>query len=222
MSKQAVLEAARADLGYPEYPPGSNRSKFGKWYGLDGEPWCVMALCYWFNKAGEGAAFFGGAKTARCSVLLQWYREQGQLVPLSEAQPADIAILNFNGKGTPDHCGLVEQLLTDGLLTIEGNTSPGIGMEGSQDNGGCVAQKKRYPSQIVAVCRPQYKEESKSMDDYSGHWAEDAITWALRTGLIKGYSDGTVRPDDHLTRAELVTILKRYDDYRFGGTNKNN
>ena len=215
MSLSKVIEIARADLGYTENPPGSNMTKYGEAYGMNGVPWCVEALWDWFNRAGERMAFFGGGKTASCSVLLRWYREQGLTVPVEDVQKGDIALLNFNGKGTPDHCGLVVGFPIEepyGFVyveTIEGNTTPGY--EGSQDNGGCVALKRRTPGKIVAVCRPQYKpEEPEIVDDVSGHWAKASIEWAKEKGLIKGYPDGSFKPNNTLTRAEACVMLERF------------
>lgn len=42
--------------------------------------------------------------------------------------------------------------------------------------------------------------------DVKGHWAEKAINQAYGNGRIKGYPDGTFRPDGQITRAEAVTI----------------
>lgn len=205
-----VLELARAELGTTEDPPGSNLTKYGFWYGVDGVPWCVIFLCWLFNQAGERMAFFGGGRTASCSTLLRWYLEQGLMYSAAEVQPGDIVILNFHGTQDPEHCGLVIPRYSgdgDWVRTIEGNTSPGL--EGSQDNGGSVAMKLRYPSQIVAVCRPQYKEEEKPVDDIAGHWAEKAIRRCMERGLLKGYPDGSFQPDKPVTRAELAVILDR-------------
>ncbi|MBR4656936.1 MAG: S-layer homology domain-containing protein [Oscillospiraceae bacterium] len=209
MSPKAVIDTAMADLGYTESPPGSNRTVYGAEYGLDGQPWCVMALWYWFRRAGEGSAFFGGGKTASCGTLLRWYREQGLTVPVSEIQAGDIVILNFSGTQDTEHCGLVLSVnSTDDryINTIEGNTTPGD--EGSQDNGGCVALKHRLRRQVVGVCRPQYKPEQ--VDDWSGHHAAAAIRWGLETGLIVGYPDGSVRPDEPVPLWRLLTILQRF------------
>jgi len=51
MSKRkAVLNEAESHIGYVETP--NNRTKFGKWYGLDGKPWCAMFVSYCMNQAG--------------------------------------------------------------------------------------------------------------------------------------------------------------------------
>ena len=82
----------------------------------------------------------------------------------------------------------------------------------SQDNGGCVCYKTRQRSQIVGVCRPQYKEEEPvKKSDYEKHWAREDIDWAISKGLLKGYPDGTFRPDQPVTRAELAVILRRLE-----------
>ncbi len=216
MSLSKVIETARADLGYTESPPGSNMTKYGEAYGMNGVPWCVEALWFWFNEAGERMAFFGGGRTASCSMLLRWYKEQGLTVHVEDVQKGDIVLLNFHGGKDPEHCGLVVGFPVEepyGFVyveTIEGNTTPGY--EGSQDNGGCVALKRRTPGKIVAVCRPQYKpEEPEKIDDITGHWAEKAIRRCMERGLLRGYPDGSFQPDKPVTRAELAVILDRLD-----------
>lgn len=210
MSLSKVLELARADLGYTESPPGSNRTKYWDAYDpkMQGQPWCVAALWFWFNAAGERMAFFGGGKTASCSVLLRWYREQGLTVPVSEVQAGDIVLLNFHGGKEPEHCGLVVDADGTYVATIEGNTSPGL--EGSQDNGGCVAWKRRLLSQIIAVCRPQYKaDDPQPVDDVTGHWFTPSVEWAREKGLVKNYPDGSFKPNQPITRAEACVMLER-------------
>ena len=226
MSLSKVIELARGELGQTENPAGSNRVKYWDAYDpkMQGQPWCVAFLWWVFQQAGERMAFFGGGKTASCSVLLRWYKEQGLTVPVEDVQPGDIVILNFHGKSESEHCGLVVEtgavgvdkssanagdwLKFDGIRTIEGNTTPGE--EGSQDNGGCVALKVRFLRNIVAVCRPQYQpEDPEPVDDITGHWAEDSIRWCMERGLMQGYPDGSFQPDKGVTRAELAAVLRR-------------
>ncbi len=222
MSSSKVIEIARGELGVTENPPGSNRVKYWEDYDpkYQGQPWCVAFLWWCFAQAGERMAFFGGGKTASCGTLLRWYREQGLTVPVEQVQPGDIVILNFSGTQDTQHCGIVVEVedvvFCDGtydrskrIKTIEGNTTPGL--EGSQDNGGSVALKTRYPSQIVGVCRPQYQPEPVQVDDITGHWAEKAIRRCMERGLLRGYPDGSFQPDKPVTRAELAVILDRMD-----------
>lgn len=206
MSMKKVIEIARGDIGEKEWPAGSNRTVFGERYGMNGQPWCVIWLWDVFQRAGERMAFFGGGKTASCTILLRWYREQGLTVPAAQAQPGDIVLLNFSDGISPDHCGLVVERNGSPVKTVEGNTSSA----GSQDNGGMVCEKTRYPYQIVGVCRPQYKSDDPQLvDDVTGHWAEDAIRWCMERGLMKGYPDGSFQLDKPVTRAELAVILHR-------------
>jgi hypothetical protein len=46
--------------------------------------------------------------------------------------------------------------------------------------------------------------------DAMGHWAEQAIMRLYDRGIIKGYPDGLVRPDQMISRAEFSSLLARY------------
>lgn len=43
--------------------------------------------------------------------------------------------------------------------------------------------------------------------DVKGHWAERQITEFIEKGYVKGYPDGTFKPDDSITRSEFVVIF---------------
>ena len=45
--------------------------------------------------------------------------------------------------------------------------------------------------------------------DIQGHWAEPAIQKAVAAGIVKGYGDGTFRPDQPITNAEFRLMLHR-------------
>ncbi len=47
-----------------------------------------------------------------------------------------------------------------------------------------------------------------------GRWYAEAVRWAVRYGIVNGYSEETFGPGDELTREQLVTILRRYAAYR--------
>ena len=50
---------------------------------------------------------------------------------------------------------------------------------------------------------------SSNFTDISGHWAEKYIERAATLGWIAGYSDGTFRPSNYITRAEAMTMINR-------------
>lgn len=45
--------------------------------------------------------------------------------------------------------------------------------------------------------------------DISGHWAEKYIKSAISKGIVKGYSDGTFKPDKAVTRAEFASMVNK-------------
>ena len=215
MSYKRVIETAKSELGNTEYPPNSNLTKYGKEYGMDGYYWCVIFLWWVFLHSGESDAFYGGNKAASCNTLYKWYSERGYVVKnVESAKPGDIVFMNFNGKKDLDHVGLVIENLGGSLKTIEGNTTPGL--EGSQDNGGSVALKRRYSKNIVAIVRPPYKDDTVANDtkddELASHWARDYILKVKAAGLMNGYSDGSFKPNDPITRAELAAVIARLLD----------
>ncbi len=46
--------------------------------------------------------------------------------------------------------------------------------------------------------------------DARGHWAEEAIFFAADQKWMNGFSNGTFRPDDSLTRAQAATVMVNY------------
>ncbi|WP_181907438.1 S-layer homology domain-containing protein [Cohnella lupini] len=58
--------------------------------------------------------------------------------------------------------------------------------------------------------------EQPVLSDINGHWAEKAIQEGAAVGLVSGYSDGTFRPEQSVTRAEFVTMLHRLLEWSAG------
>ena len=59
-------------------------------------------------------------------------------------------------------------------------------------------------------CGAQYVNYAMDFTDVSGHWAEEAIRWAQSVGVVTGYPDGTFRPNNSITRQEMVAMLYRF------------
>ncbi|OON98940.1 MAG: hypothetical protein ATN35_02725 [Epulopiscium sp. Nele67-Bin004] len=51
-------------------------------------------------------------------------------------------------------------------------------------------------------------------DVVSGAWYEASVNWAVSAGVYGGFEDGTFRPNDPITREQLVTIMYNYATYR--------
>ncbi|MGI5936995.1 MAG: phosphodiester glycosidase family protein [Oscillospiraceae bacterium] len=51
-----------------------------------------------------------------------------------------------------------------------------------------------------------------------GKWYTDAVIWASQNGIVKGYEDGSLRPDDDVTREQMATIMYRYAAWAGYGT----
>lgn len=61
---------------------------------------------------------------------------------------------------------------------------------------------------------PTPATERPQLDDFAdrlsiAQWAEPYLSKALQEGLLNGYPDGTLRPGDSISRAELATLVKR-------------
>ncbi|MGB3977583.1 MAG: S-layer homology domain-containing protein, partial [Tepidanaerobacteraceae bacterium] len=52
-------------------------------------------------------------------------------------------------------------------------------------------------------------QAAAELNDISGHWAEATIAKWVQQGLISGYTDGTFRPDNSITRAEFMALVNR-------------
>ena len=45
-------------------------------------------------------------------------------------------------------------------------------------------------------------------DVVAGAWYENAVLWAQEKGIVYGYSDGTFKPNNNITRAELTSVVQ--------------
>ena len=200
-----VLNIACGQLGVTESPAGSNRTKYGKWMGLDGQPWCMSFVQWCFAQAGTPLPH----KTGSCSALLNWYQKNRPECVVKDPQPGDIAIFTFG------HTGIVERALPGSVMCIEGNTSPG--QSGSQDNGGGVYRRQRNLALVRAFIRPFPKKEDimtgkeiyDALSDYLSrqtvpNWAKKELEEAVKMGITDGSN-----PMQLIPRYQAVILAKR-------------
>lgn len=200
---ERVLAIARGELGNKEDPAGSNRTKYGKWFGLDGYAWCVMFIMWVFWKAG--ALGLLPKRTASCGDLMNAAKKAGQWVT-EDYRPGDVVIYDFPGGAATDHCGIVESVRPDYVIAIEGNTS----VAGSQSNGGQVLKRTREKRYVVGAVRPKF-EEDKRMDNNPNPAHKEGVEWAKKNGILTGDAAGDLKLSEPLTRQQFCTMLLRYD-----------
>lgn len=64
---------------------------------------------------------------------------------------------------------------------------------------------------LTDEAREQYTTTAGNFTDVkAGMWCNRAIATLTNMGIIKGYTDGTFRPNADITRAELATIIARF------------
>jgi len=224
MTRQAILDLARREIGTAEEPAGSNCVKYNtSYYGRavsgGSYPWCCVFLWWLFQSSGEPELFYGGGKTASCGTLAS-YAKKNKLLTSGDYRPGDLVFFRFSGKAI-QHVGIVEQVCEDGaLVTIEGNTSTE-----SDTNGGAVMRRNRAPALVVGAYRPAYEEETMTQEQFDAmmeSWLErrakkepsdysaEARTWAESKGIILGDSAGNKQYQSFCTREQMITFLNRF------------
>ena len=153
MSLNKVIELCEASVNYTEGP--NNDTTFGKWFGLNNQPWCAMSASKMYFDAGIIASVANTKKGfASCDAWLKYLTKNNQLVPIGQAKRGDLVFFQFDEDAQPDHVGIVKfhHTTLKYLQVFEGNTSSG--KSGSQSNGDGYFLKKRDYSLIMAIGRP--------------------------------------------------------------------
>lgn len=123
-----LLSVARSQLGYVESPPGSNRTKFGAWYGMDGSAWCAMFVS-WCAANSENTDVV--PRFAYCPSGAAWFQQRSAWS--SSPLPGSIVFYDTAGLGRVSHVGIVESVAADGRwYSLEGNTDVAGGRTGGQ------------------------------------------------------------------------------------------
>ena len=145
-----VVRVALSQLGYTEQGGAhhdGNETIFGKWFGLDRNPWCDMFVSWAAYTAGAPQGPRGSKGFASCSAHLAWARKQGLVV----SKPMVGALVFF----TYSHVGIITRVRTDGTFDVcAGNTTAQHTGDDRQDrNGGVVANKTYTRSKVLAFAK---------------------------------------------------------------------
>ena len=139
--KQAV-KLARGKIGTVETPV--NVQEFGKWYGMNGVPWCAIFVSWCFANAGS-KSFARRSRWAYVPYVLNDAHAARNGLTIARAPEAgDLVLFDWDSDGVCDHIGIVEK--PSPLVTIEGNTSPT-----DNSNGGQVMRRTDRASSDIAA-----------------------------------------------------------------------
>lgn len=175
----SVLAIAAREIGCVEKPV--NRTKYGQWFELDGNPWCAMFLCWCFDQAGIAPPGSSPKGFALVQAGVNWAK--GHERWMSAPEVGRLACFQFDRDAAADHIGIVESFTTSTVTCIEGNTNTA----GERD-GGAVMRKVRHRSQVLGYIDPIYTqgedmtpEEHQLLKDVQG--PQNAKIIAILTDL---------------------------------------
>lgn len=148
-------------------------------------------------------------KLGKNRIDLQFYDEKGALI-----NKKSLRILRFvNYPDVPDDHWASEAIGAVGTLGIvkcypAGDFRP-EGLITRAEMVACLARVK-YPdeSKLPPV------DQQHFVDIPADHWAAKYVNFANDNDLVYGYPDDTFQPDNHITRAEGITILARFSDLK--------
>lgn len=205
-----LIAIATKEVGTTEYPKNSNNVKYNTWYyGKnvygDAYPWCVTIVQWLYNEINFPLPY----KTASCSELLRWFKQNHPECVSDTPTRGSIAIYNFG------HMGVVVTSMNNEIVSIEGNTSPTDSF--TQDNGGGVYVKYRNKSLITAYINPfeLFIEESDkkvqpinetryhSINDVPEMY-RDTVRELIENGSIKGRDNGDLDLNEDIIRCLVI------------------
>jgi CHAP domain-containing protein len=143
------LAAAIRELGYVE--GANNDNKYGRWYGMNHQPYCAIFASWCDQTSGSPTDSFNqGVAYAYVPYIIADARlGYYGLSITSSPRPGDLVCYDWSRDGEYDHVGIFESGNNSSWTDIEGNTSPDN--NGNQSNGGGVYRRQRSTADAAIV-----------------------------------------------------------------------
>ncbi|MBO7732047.1 MAG: peptidoglycan-binding protein [Methanobrevibacter sp.] len=153
MTRADIVNKAKSYIKY-----WGNPNQFTKWYSKDNKThaWCGMFVDYVFKKDFKCDWLDGCSNFAYVPTIVEWAKDKKYWsVNYTTAKPGDLVIYNWypEKKNHYSHVGIVKEVKSSGIVSIEGNTTNSLGKKN------CVAQKSRAKKYIAGVVRLPYVEQ---------------------------------------------------------------
>ena len=222
-SLEAIIEVAKKEVGTIEGPK-DNETKYGKWSGVNFQPWCQSFVSWCAFTSGLDAKKY--PKTASTVAAADWFKKNNRWADArnDDPTPGDWIYFDFpdDGVNRISHVGICIKNNGDGTIqVIEGNTSGTA--KGDQRNGGmCVEKTRAYVKNkkgilnaVVGWGRPVYAgEENAPLLSKAGTVAEPvkaAKPAAKKAAAFKPLKKGS--KGDSVKKVQTLLGLKADGDF---------
>ena len=135
-----------------------------------------------------------------------------------------LATVLYNLEGRPEQ-EVIMQDLEDGYSDVDGGAWYAEGVAWATENGivngygnGAFGPDDSVTREQLAVMLWKYagspEASDKALDftdaDQANSYAQEALRWAVESGILNGYADGRLAPGGTATRAEAAQMLKNF------------
>lgn len=155
MTRQELINKSSSYIKEEQY---SNPNIFTEWYFKDKQyhAWCGVFIDYVIKHDLKCNFLDSCSNFAGCGSIVDWAKKMGYWnTNFKKAQKGDLVMYNWypEKKDHYSHIGIVEQVKTNTIISIEGNTS------NNKYKDNCVSRKERKKKYIAGVILLPYKEE---------------------------------------------------------------
>ena len=152
---EKFVQIALSEVGVTEEK--YNKVKYNKWYygrevsAYNDESgtyaWCCVFISWCAHMAGISEDII--PKFALCTVGKAFFKKNGQdFTDAGEAKKGDIVFINWDGKSSPQHVGIVVDKDDTTVTTVEGNRSNAVRLE----------KYSLDDKRLIGFGRPDFKE----------------------------------------------------------------
>ena len=155
------VNVARHELSWGFKEDNSNNiTPYGQWYGMQGSAWCAMFVSWCAYQAGIIDDIV--PRYAYCPSGMNWYRTQNRYYSRSGGYTPKVGDVVFFWSNTANrvaHTGLVVEVGTTTITTIEGNSADGV-YERTYNKTNTYIYGYGANSEIVNDTTPDEEEEA--------------------------------------------------------------
>jgi len=174
----------------------------------------------------NGLYDIGNAKKGEIEAVLEKYAdvlgyendsEYKEYKDLSSKSSVNTKIVNKLYSDNPYTVDGLMDIIDDALNAKSGSSGgSGGGGGGSSSKAPSVSVNNvaGLTSPSTTISGSEEKEDSVSLSDLEdASWAKEYIESLVSKGVLKGYDDGTFRPNGTITREEFITMIVRAGDF---------